>query len=211
MPPAEWSSVARAVLSSYWPRQAYQPGGQWHFAADVKDFVLEKDQTLPEAFPLLNPIQQQTSQPATDIDRSRPAAPAVERPFPNQWAVLVGVNNYLELNKLNYCRQDVIDLARAFRESLGFEHVFEFHEESELKPERDVIFRKLGDIRDSGKVKPEDLFVFYFSGHGTSEGGRDYLLPIGARPRRREGSGHSSPRPGGVAAGHWVPEYGHVH
>ena len=28
----------------------------------------------------------------------------------------------------------------------------------------------------------DDLFLFYYSGHGINEGGKDYLLPIGARP-----------------------------
>ena len=108
---------------------------------------------------------------------------SVQRPFRKRWAVLVGVNDYQHFTPLHYCRRDVIELASAFRESLGFQNVFEFHEKSDLKPERESIFIKLGNLRDSGELKPDDLFVFYFSGHGINEGGRDYLLPIGARPR----------------------------
>ena len=162
-----------------WPRKANRPGGQWHFAADNADFRLtDEDHTQAEEFSLLKAV---ADEPVASLIVDTP--PEVPRPFPNQWAVMVGINDYPEATKLHYCRQDVIDLAKAFRESLGFQDVLEFHEESELKPERDRIFRQLGDIRDSHKVKPDDLFVFYFSGHGINEGGRDYLLPIGARPQ----------------------------
>jgi hypothetical protein len=164
----------------FWPRRAFRPGGEWNFAADTETFKLTEEHTRPEEIPIR--IAAETSKPEV----SSPLALAgsdIERPFPNQWAVLIGVNDYQHFTKLQYCRQDVVDLALALRGSLGFRNVFEFHEESELKAEREAIFQKLADLRDSREVKPDDLFVFYFSGHGMNVDSKDYLLPIGARPR----------------------------
>jgi|GEM_PF-2257377 len=162
----------------HWPREAFQPGGQWNFAADTKDFVLSDECTEAEEFPLLKSfeVQQLGAQPTIAKDEVR------TRPFPNRWAVLVGINDYQHgFTPLHYCRQDAIAVAQALRE-LKFEKVFEIHEQAQVKPERDAIFSTLGDIRDSGEVHADDLFLFYFSGHGINEGGKDYLLPIGARP-----------------------------
>jgi predicted MPP superfamily phosphohydrolase len=164
---------------SQWPRKAERPGGQWNFAPDNVNFKLTDEHTRAEEFELLNPYRPKDIQEANVSVAPKPEIP---RPFPQQWAVMVGVNEYRDPDtvKLRYCRQDVIDLSRAFRETLGFQNVFEFHEESPQKPERENIIRKLVDIR--GKVNPEDLFVFYFSGHGVNEDGKDYLLPIGCPP-----------------------------
>lgn len=70
-------------------------------------------------------------------------------------------------------------MASSFRESLKFDSVFEFHEESPLKPRRDLIFKKLAELK-ALKIQPNDLLVFYFSGHGIILGSQDYLLPIEA-------------------------------
>jgi predicted MPP superfamily phosphohydrolase len=161
-----------------WPRRAERPGGQWNFAADTVEFKLADEHTREE-FELLRPFKPGEQKEGAES----PENFEIPRPFPQQWAVMVGVNDYQDKDTVNlhYCRQDVVDLARSFRESLGFQNVFEFHDQSPLKPERDGILRKLVEIR--GKVKPEDLFVFYFSGHGVNEDGKDYLLPLGCPPR----------------------------
>ena len=156
-----------------WPRKAERPGEQWHFLGDTYFALI--DERIQEEFPI---IKEAGATPAEEPD----PIISVRRPFPNQWAVMVGINDYQDANKLNYCRQDVIDLARAFHESLGFKNIFQFLDEgTKLKPERDSIFRHLVEIR--GRVHHDDLFVFYFSGHGVNESGKDYLLPIGCPPR----------------------------
>jgi len=157
-----------------WPRRAERPGGQWNFAADTVDFKLTDERTNAEEFVLLKPLTDQPKQPAGA------GAPTVPRPFPQQWAVMVGVNNYPGAAKLLYCGQDVIDLAHAFRHSLGFQNVFEYLEGSALEPKRDSILLKLVEMRR--QVSKKDLLVFYFSGHGINDGGSDYLLTAGCPP-----------------------------
>ncbi len=109
----------------------------------------------------------------------------MDTPFADKWATLIGVNDYEFMSKLKFSRQDVMELSKALQDPLGFapDHILAFHEESSLKPERDNIFIELEKIRASGKVQKEDLLVLYFSGHGISLAGKDYLLPIKAAPR----------------------------
>jgi hypothetical protein len=171
-----------------WPRKAKRPGGQWQFTADTDDFILT-DEHLNESFKLLR-----SAQPPAPIPVSEPPIPPPEpgdSPFPKKWAVLIGVNEYSLVAKLNYCRNDVVELAQTFREKLEFPEdcVFEFHEKSELKPERLQIFRKLEELRKSAKVGPDDLLIFYFSGHGMNTDGKDYLLPIEASASDVENQG----------------------
>lgn len=166
---------------TFWPRHAQSTTGQWNVVVDTQVYIDRDEHTSPKKFPLKNalPILAPSTQ-LDGVDESRSIL-VDKQPDINRWAFVVGVNDYQYYAKLQYCRQDAIDLASAFRESLDFQNVFEFHEKSALKPERDSIFKKLDDEKD--KIKPDDLFVFYFSGHGINEGGKDYLLPIGAGPR----------------------------
>jgi predicted MPP superfamily phosphohydrolase len=167
---------------TFWPRYYEIKTGQWNVVVDPDVYIEKDEHTTPRSFPLKRAFQLRA--PSSDDETvDLPSPEPVKDPSIKRWAFMVGVNGYqFGFAKLQYCRQDAIALAHAFRGSLGFQHVFEFHEESELKPDRESIFQKLAEVRASREVKPEDLLVFYFSGHGINEDGRDYLLPIGARP-----------------------------
>lgn len=176
---------ADAGRLTFWPRYANRETGQWNFVVDSKGIYIEGEHTTPRSFQLKKALQTSESS-AQDDSVEAPGSTVVDKqPTINRWAFMVGVNGYQQFSKLQYCRQDTIDLARAFRETLEFQHVFEFHEDAapEFQPTRDCIFLKLDALQNSDEVKPDDLLVFYFSGHGINEGGKDYLLPIGAGPR----------------------------
>lgn len=163
-----------------WPRRAFRPQGQWNFAADNQNFKLTDDHTEPEPFELLKGVQSKTVSGS-----SSGAMDAIDGPFRKRWAILIGVNDYKYVTKLSYCRNDAIELGRSLRQTLKFpdDSILEFHEQSERQPDRDSIFKELGELRDSGKIDPNDLLIFYFSGHGMNVGNKDYLLPIGAPAR----------------------------
>ncbi|MGA2114541.1 MAG: caspase family protein [Bryobacteraceae bacterium] len=174
---------------SLWPRDALKASGQWNFGPD-REFHLTDDHIKEESFDpfpapdKLSPALAGPS-PSASPSPSGPAEPPADTgdcPFPKKWAILIGVDEYPYVPKLHYCRNDVVELGCTLRDTLEFprECVFEFHEESELKPERLQIFRKLGELRDSGQVGENDLLLFYFSGHGMNAGNKDYLLPIEA-------------------------------
>jgi uncharacterized caspase-like protein len=104
----------------------------------------------------------------------------------DKWAVIVGVNKYEHVKSLKYCVNDVSRVKEAFCDLLEFpeDHITELSDASKTKPGRDAIFHELGRISEERVVKPDDLLVFYFTGHGmiNKKDGKDYLLPRSASP-----------------------------
>jgi len=111
----------------------------------------------------------------------------------NKWAILVGVNNYVHMNNLQYSVNDISKLHIAFRDYLDFpeENIVEISDDTEKEPDRDIIYHELGFLVRQNLVKPDDLLVFYFTGHGMldTEKQEDYLLPTRASPYTLELTG----------------------
>lgn len=95
-----------------------------------------------------------------------------------KWAVLVGVNAYLDEN--NYGRLQVcVDDVHAIRDALvagGFdtERIQLLTDRSPLPPTRNHILSALQATADA--TEPEDLLLFYYSGHGDEYAGSSYLV-----------------------------------
>jgi predicted MPP superfamily phosphohydrolase len=158
---------------SFWPRTAYG-SNQWNFAVDVA-VTVKGEETVPEIFKLKKPFE-----PAPKPGLSNENQPATV--FQKRWAVLIGINDYEHFAKLQYCKQDVIDLAQKLREDLKFDEVMAIYEEGKVRPDDAAIFVNLNRLRTANKIGADDLLLFYFAGHGINEGGKDYLLPISAHP-----------------------------
>lgn len=157
-----------------WPRDVQKPGGVFTFAPTVAAFRLDNEAMAAQTFLLNRKFPRVAPLAAAASPIVHPPALAARR-----WAVVVGINSY-KFGRLQYCADDAKEVAAVFRKDLGFEGVYEIHEETPLVPNHDAIFQQLIDIRDSGEVQPDDFFVFYFSGHGVHDKGKDYLLPINA-------------------------------
>ena len=106
----------------------------------------------------------------------------------DRWALLVGIDKYdsEEISELKYAGKDV----KAFAEVLtdpaicGFpqDHVLLMTNESRGKDRPravNIILRLDGLAR---VIKPEDTFVFYFTGHGITSGTTAYLLGVDTVP-----------------------------
>lgn len=106
------------------------------------------------------------------------AGPATLYGTGNRWAVLVGVNEYED--KANYghlsvCGKDV----HAVREQLitgGFDpaRIRLLTDDSPEPPIRDNILLALQAVRDA--TEPDDLLLFYYSGHGDEDKKESYLV-----------------------------------
>ena len=105
--------------------------------------------------------------------------------FPRKRAILIGVDAYERLTPLRYSGRDVTQIASSLTSSLKFreEDILQFTATSNLKPNRSAIIDNLGRFV-AQKVDPDELLLFYFSGHGVIDhgDGKDYLLPIDASP-----------------------------
>lgn len=100
----------------------------------------------------------------------------------DQWAVLVGVDDYVQATDLRYCGADV----RALRQQLvdvGFpeEQIKLLHddaEENRFRPFRGNIDKQLELVL--GLAGPGDTVVIAFSGHGVHISGKSYFCPAEA-------------------------------
>jgi formylglycine-generating enzyme required for sulfatase activity len=100
----------------------------------------------------------------------------------SRWALLIGVEDYIRLEKLHYCSADM----RALREQLlecGFPQrqitLLEDKAETKLRPYKSAIDDQLD--QSLKLVEADDVLLVAFSGHGVSIGGKSYLCPLDAK------------------------------
>ncbi len=101
----------------------------------------------------------------------------------NLWAILVGVNDYAELEDLQYCRKDVEALAEQLVK-VGFprDGVFVLTDgaaDAKNQPSKINFETRLKIVLKV--AKPGDLVLVSFSGHGVCISGQTYLCPSDAR------------------------------
>ena len=116
---------------------------------------------------------------------AEPAKKPTEKRVGNRWAILVGVDNYAEIEKLRYCGADMRELRNQLI-AAGFpkEQVFlldDKAEDTKYRPLKANIERQLGLVLDL--VESEDLVVVGFSGHGVHLDGKSFLCPTESRLR----------------------------
>jgi len=115
-------------------------------------------------------------------------APEVSDPYGVTWLVVIGINSYQRVEKLDYALSD----AEAFRlmmikaHGVSEENILTLYNENAT---RDQVAFALGDaLADPARVQPEDRVIIFFAGHGTQaptvRGGEimGYLLPVDADP-----------------------------
>ena len=84
-------------------------------------------------------------------------------------ALLIGNNKYTHGGQLRYCVNDAYDLANKLR-NIHFEIIIG----TDLTYEKmDLMVERFLDT-----ICPDDLVLFFFSGHGHQWEGHNYLMPI---------------------------------
>lgn len=104
---------------------------------------------------------------------------------PKKWALCIGVSNYQSLGKLTYSTKDSITFAQTLKTELNFaeDSVFVMADRDGYEtPTADNVNRKLDEILSKSSLDSGDLFIIYFSGHGTGLADGDYWLPNDATP-----------------------------
>ncbi len=124
-------------------------------------------------------------QPASDAENKGLGVPKPERKYAagNRWAILVGVNQYddkLNYGNLQVCVKDVEVIHKRLIEG-GFNpaRIRLLADSTEVLPTRDNILVVLKSIADA--TEPDDLLLFYYSGHGDEDKGESYLVARNGR------------------------------
>jgi N-acetylmuramoyl-L-alanine amidase len=101
----------------------------------------------------------------------------------NRWAVLVGVNEYQDMTnygKLHVCVKDVYAIYKQLIAG-GFDtdRIRLLIDDSSELPTRENILVALKSVADA--TEPDDLLLFYYSGHGDETDGESYLVAHNGR------------------------------
>jgi hypothetical protein len=126
---------------------------------------------------------------------------AVVARAPQKWALLIGINEYLHGNDLQFCGRDVSELSARLQQ-LGFpeDHVLVVHDQaqdrrylpfgSNVRTQLEILVgrvdAKTGESVSQGLVEHGDSLLIAFSGHGVHFDGTSYLCPADARFERAE-------------------------
>lgn len=100
-----------------------------------------------------------------------------------RWAIVVGINDYndIAVTDLSKAQNDAKVMGQILEEQGEFEKVFVMTDDLDAKdplyPTRINIEEKLDSVLSF--AGPDDLIVFFFSGHGISDSdGNAYILPV---------------------------------
>lgn len=117
--------------------------------------------------------------------------PAVE-PYRESWAAIVGIDDYVNWQKLQYAVHDALGVKDTLIQKYGFkpDHVFTL---LDGQATRQNILSLLGDKLGGATVQHEDRVFVFFAGHGATRklaSGRElgYIVPVDADLADLEGS-----------------------
>jgi uncharacterized caspase-like protein len=103
-----------------------------------------------------------------------------------KWALLVGVEQYdsPDINHLEFAVKDVSAVAAVLEKRLGYNVRLMTSDRNEAgdvnRPTNLNVFKTLDRLTED--IGPDDTFVFYFSGHGFSKEGQNFLGSVNADP-----------------------------
>ena len=116
----------------------------------------------------------------------------------NNWAIVIGINQYHFLQPLKYAKRDAEAINTFLAQSARFDRIFLFTDDSPpingkpTEPFRANLLRVLRQIFATPFMKDGDNLWFFFSGHGIPHNGQDYLMPLDGDPEDIENTGIST-------------------
>jgi len=113
----------------------------------------------------------------------------------NNWAIVIGINQYRFLQPLRYAKRDAEAMSEFLKQEARFDRIFLFTDDSPeiggkpTEPFRANLLRVLRQIFAQPFMKDGDNFWFFFSGHGIRHNEQDYLMPLDGDPEDVENTG----------------------
>ncbi|MEM6520662.1 MAG: caspase family protein [Cyanobacteria bacterium P01_D01_bin.71] len=108
------------------------------------------------------------------------------------WAICIGINEYYNLQPLQYAVQDASSIRDFFMQEGRFEQVYCFAEGAppietprglmRSEPTYANLLRFFDQRFGEGFLNDGDNFWFFFAGHGELHEGHDYLMPVDVDP-----------------------------
>jgi len=109
------------------------------------------------------------------------------------WAITIGINQYHNLQTLNFAQKDAEAMRDFFLDEINFDRVYHFTNESDpIEPVSGppiasqstfgTLRRFLRSRFEQPFLEAGDNFWFFFAGHGRRHEDRDYLMPIDGDP-----------------------------
>ena len=112
------------------------------------------------------------------------------------FAIVIGINDYLHIKKLNYARQDAEKMRQHFINELQFEANSvkllvsnSYNNITPITPIRSTIKSGLKRLTEGNRFGVEDNLWFFFSGHGTYFEELDYIMPLDGHMEDVQGTG----------------------
>ena len=156
-------------------------------------FQLAKKEVAREAQKEVPLTQKEARDTQEDVHFTQEEVRGLKKKMASQagkrWAICIGINNYADrkLNSLKKAANDAYGLASIFQQQGDFKiaTISDVDENGQVKPLNGKFLPTKRGIEDYLKqietfqdIKPNDLVVFSFSGHGISDKkGMNYLLP----------------------------------
>ncbi len=103
-----------------------------------------------------------------------------------KYALVVGISNYAdaEITDLNFAADDARDVGHCLQEICGFDEVRTLTSDGATEPDHVNIVDTLHNL--APLLTTEDLFLFYFAGHGIHSSAGSHLLTSNSRIRMPE-------------------------
>ncbi len=106
-----------------------------------------------------------------------------------RWAILVGINDYMKnVTPLKCAVNDAVETQRALLDTSDFNKentiLLSSAQRDMNLPTKVNIAKWISNVKT--RIKPEDTFLFFFSGHGIQMDGEGYLLTFEADPYSEE-------------------------
>ncbi|MGC9362672.1 MAG: caspase family protein, partial [Candidatus Syntrophosphaera sp.] len=130
--------------------------------------------------------------PALTVDVEQDI-PVFGRSQKNRWGVIIGIENYRNVQQVEYARRDAEFMREYFRKVLGIpaENIYVKTDDGASLGEFNAVFNARGWLDKNANNKDSEIFIYY-SGHGAPDavGSQAFLLPHDGNPNFAANTGY---------------------
>ncbi|MDD3144235.1 MAG: caspase family protein [Candidatus Cloacimonetes bacterium] len=115
------------------------------------------------------------------------------KPQKNRWGVIIGIENYRNVQQVEFARRDAEFMREYFNKALGIpsENIYVKTDDGATLGEFQALFNPRGWLEKNANKKDSEIFIYY-SGHGAPDAGGSeaFLLPHDGNPNFASNTGY---------------------